>query len=122
MASKDRLQYLKRGILNKCPRCGVGAILKSLFVRHHNCPHCRMDFTRESGFYSGAMAINYAIVCVFYLLPLLLIWGLGWLSGRPTIILSFLGSAVIPILFYRYSQFLWLGFYCSVTSEDLQDD
>ncbi len=80
-----------------------------------------MDFTREGGFYSGAMAINYAIVCVLYLLPLLLIWLLGWLSARPVIILAFLGSAAIPVLTYRYSQCLWLGFYCAVTSEDLDE-
>jgi len=93
--------------------------MKTLFVRHDACPHCEMDFNREDGFYSGAMAINYALVCVFYLLPCLLVWWAGWLSGLTTIILCFLGSGALPILAYRYSQSLWLGFYCCVTSENL---
>lgn len=121
MGLQPRLQPLKRGICNQCPRCGEGAIVKNLFVRYEACPHCGMDFNLEDGFYSGAMAINYALVCVFYLLPLLLIWAFGWLSGWTTIILCFLGSGIFPILAYRYSQALWLGFYCWVTSENLDE-
>lgn len=81
-----------------------------------------MDFVKEDGFYSGAMPINYAIVCVFYLLPLLFIWWFGGLSGWMTVVLCFLGSAVIPVLCYRYSQCLWLGFYHWVTAEDLGEE
>lgn len=121
MAFQPNIEYLKRGIINRCPRCGEGAIIRNLFVRHDACPQCKMDFNREDGFYSGAMAINYALVCVFCLLPLLLIWCLGWLSGWTTIILCFLGSAVMPILTYRYSQALWLGFYCWITAEDFNE-
>jgi uncharacterized protein (DUF983 family) len=117
MNSPKRVEYLIRGLTNRCPACGTGRVLKSLFHRYDRCPHCKMDFCREDGFYSGAMAINYALVCGFYLFPLLLIWWAGWLSGLVTIILSFLGSGLIPILTYRYSQSLWLGFYCCVTSE-----
>lgn len=105
--------------MNKCPRCGEGAILKNLFVRHQNCPHCKMDFNREDGFYSGAMAINYALVCGLYLFPLLIIWWLGGLSGLTTIVLCFLGTAAMTILGYRYSQCLWLGLYYFLVAEDI---
>ena len=81
-----------------------------------------MDFAREDGFYSVAMAINYALICVLYLLPLLLIWCFGWLSGRTTIALCFLGSATIPILTYRYSQCLWLGFYSCLFPCEIKSD
>jgi len=119
MSSQQRIQSLKRGMSNRCPRCGVGAVMKNLFVRYGSCPHCGLDFNREDGFYSGAMAINYALVCAFYLFPLFLMWWFGWLSGWTTVILCFLGSGIMPILTYRYSQCLWLGFYCCVTAEDL---
>ncbi|WP_158279761.1 DUF983 domain-containing protein [Coraliomargarita sinensis] len=122
MNLSNNFECFKRGMMNRCPRCGVGPITKTLFVRHESCPHCKMDFTREDGFYSGAMAINYAMVCGFYLFPMLLIWWAGWLPGWPTIILCFLGSAIMPILTYRYSQCLWLGFYCWVTAEELDED
>ena len=119
MEFNPRIQYFKRGILNRCPRCGSGAILKSLFIRYENCPHCDMKYDRGDGFFSAAMAINYALISVFYLLPLLLIWLLGWLPGTATIVLCFLGAITIPILSYRYSQALWLGLYYYLTSENL---
>ena len=118
MNFKGRIQYLKRGTTNRCPACGIGSVLKTLFVRHELCPNCGMKFDREPGFFSGAMAINYAIVCAFYLFPLLLLWLLGWLPGWPTIILAFLGAFAIPVMTYRYSQSLWLGLYYFLTSED----
>jgi fatty acid desaturase len=79
-----------------------------------------MKFEREPGFLSAAMAINYAIVCVFFLLPLLLIWLVGLLPGAFTVVLSFLGA--MTILTYRYSQSIWLGFYFFVTSENLHEE
>lgn len=115
-----RIDRLRRGITNRCPRCGDGPILKSLFARHDACPHCKMDYNREDGFYSGAMAINYALVCAFYLFPMLLVWWVGWLPGRATIVLCFLGAALMPILTYRYSQCLWLALYYFLVSEDLE--
>lgn len=81
-----------------------------------------MQFDREPGFFSAAMAVNYVIVCVFYLLPLLLIWLIGWLPGRATIIMCFLGAGVVPILTYRYSQSIWLGFYYYITSAKLDEE
>lgn len=116
----QRMERLKRGVKNKCPRCGEGAILENIFVRHENCPHCGMQYEREQGFFSAAMAINYALICVFYFLPLLLIWLLGWLPGMVTIVLCFLGALIIPILTYRYSQCLWLGLYYFLVSEDIE--
>lgn len=80
-----------------------------------------MDYNREDGFYSGAMAINYALICAFYLFPMLLIWWAGWLPSKATIALCFLGAAVIPILTYRYSQCLWLALYYFLVSEDLEE-
>ena len=79
-----------------------------------------MKFEREQGFFSAAMAINYALICVFYFLPLLFVWLLGWLSGLITIIVCFLGAMIIPVLNYRYSQCLWLGLYYFLISEDIE--
>ena len=79
-----------------------------------------MKYEREQGFFSGAMAVNYALVCAFYFFPLLLIWLLGWLPGMVTIILCFLGAMIIPALNYRYSQCLWLGLYYFLISEGIE--
>ena len=121
MEFNQRITYFKRGISNKCPRCGVGAILKTLFVRHEICPHCQMKYDRGDGFFSAAMAINYALIAVLYFLPLMLLWLIGWLPGKATVVLCFLGVMTIPILSYRYSQALWLGLYYYVTSENLEE-
>lgn len=118
----SRIDYLKRGLKNRCPRCGEGAVLKSLFVRHENCPHCDMKYDREQGFFSAAMAINYVIICVCYLLPMLLIWLAGLLPGMATIVLCFLGAMTIPVFTYRYSQSAWLGLYYFLTGEISEEE
>lgn len=79
-----------------------------------------MDYNREDGFYSGAMAINYALVCALYLFPIFLIWWAGFLGAATAIIFAFIGAVIMPILTYRYSQCLWLALYHFLISEDIE--
>lgn len=116
----SRLRYTLRGALNRCPRCGEGKILKNLFLRHEHCPHCNLQFAREDGFFSGAMPINYTLVCIFWLLPLSLLWAIGWLGDAFTLYTCVGGAIVIPVLTYRYSQCLWLGTYYYFLANDIE--
>jgi uncharacterized protein (DUF983 family) len=121
MTPPTRIEIFKRGTLGKCPRCGRGAILKTIFIRNDACPHCRMHFAREDGFFLAATAINYGLVCVGYLLPLLILWLLGWLPNWLSIALCLFGVLALPVLLYRYSQSLWLGLYYAIVPGELDE-
>ncbi len=52
----------------KCPKCRVGNIyanpMYSLSGQKMltNCPHCRMTYEREPGYFYGAMYVSYAFI------------------------------------------------------------
>ena len=109
----------KRAWMNRCPRCGQGRILKNLFRRYESCSHCGLKYAREDGFFSAALPINYTLVSVFWLGPLLLLWSFSLISGWLTFILAVIGATLLPILLYRYSQCLWLGTYYYFTAGNI---
>ena len=100
-------QTVGRGLRLRCPRCGEGRLFKGLFAMNEVCSSCRLDFTREQGYYIGAMYINYGVTTAILLgvsLPLL---GKYPLSA---ILWSLAGFCLLfPIWFFRYSRSLWLG-------------
>jgi uncharacterized protein (DUF983 family) len=73
-------EALRRGFRRRCPNCGEGRLYSSWIRMHHDCPHCGLSFYRESGYYVGAMILNYgvtgSIVLASYLISLVLppIW------------------------------------------------
>ena len=70
----------------KCPRCHEGDFfishpynLKKAGDIHENCPNCGLKYSKEPGFYYGAMYVSYALgvglfvalwVALNYLIPL----------------------------------------------------
>jgi len=112
--------YRKRAWQNRCPRCGEGRILKNLFVRHDACSHCGLKFAREDGFFSAALPINYTLVCVFWIIPIIILAMTGIMGYAWAVGLCIGGALIIPILTYRYSQCLWLGAYYFFVSKDLE--
>lgn len=94
----------------KCPRCREGALFQTYFKMFTHCEVCNLKFERESGYFVGAMYLNYGatvliafpsyfLVETFTAVPFLInlgIWGLF--------------SAIFPVLFYPYSKSLWLNF------------
>ena len=103
-------RILRCGFRLKCPQCGNGALFQSHFKMFTHCTECDLKFERESGYFIGAMYLNYGatvliafssyfLLATFAPIPFFINLGI-WTSF----------SAVFPVFFYRYSKSLWLNF------------
>ena len=103
-----------RGLRLRCPSCGQGRLFKGFFRMEVACLSCGLDFRRESGYYVGAMYINYGLTAT-----ILLAVGIPLADRVPMATLSWpLGAFAVlfPLWFFRYSRSLWLGIDLYITS------
>ncbi len=55
-------------LLGRCPQCRRGSIFKTGLIStkfkdvHEHCPHCRVKYEQEPGFFWGAMYVSYALI------------------------------------------------------------
>lgn len=101
---------------NKCPKCHKGQVFNTsnlfsfkLTKMQEECPHCHQNFSKEPGFYWGAMYVSYglatlemALACVFSIS-----------MGISTLDFTNLGIciAVVLVLFpfnFRMARLIWL--------------
>lgn len=105
----------------KCPRCQEGDFfishpydLKKAGDLHTNCSHCDLKYSREPGFYYGAMYVSYALgVALFVTL---------WVSfnlffedvpvGLQILIVSVFSIVLAPY-FYALSKIIWANLFFS---------
>ena len=96
-----------RSLKLRCPRCGGGKLFRRFFEMEPSCPACGLSFHPESGYYVGAMYVNY-FTTVALALPLALV-----LLGRvpaPVLVAPLVAFGVLfPVVFFRHSRSLWLG-------------
>jgi membrane protein YdbS with pleckstrin-like domain len=78
---------------------------------HSACPHCRLPFRREEGFWLGAMYCSY-LLAVAILAPLFFLC--QWLFPNwPGLLVAFVATLpYLPLtpLIFRYSRVLWIFF------------
>lgn len=105
-----RGQIVVRGLTNRCPNCGGRTLFKEgrLFEINDACPRCGLRIERDEGFFLGSMSLNYGVTIVCFLVPVLLLYLAGALSGTTAAVLAGIGAVVVPILFYRSSRSWWL--------------
>jgi hypothetical protein len=80
---------------------------------HHDCPVCRLGFFRESGYYVGAMIINYGatafIMLVVYLLVAFLVPPI-WNASPETKIPVWMGASIaVSLMLFRHCRALWIA-------------
>ena len=104
-------------IANKCPRCNGGQVFENnnpysfrngLKMNKH-CPHCRMKFEREVGYFYGAMYVSYGLQTG--LITLLYILNMFWWN-LPPLALVFIILTLILFLFpvtFRWSRIIWIA-------------
>ena len=93
----------------RCPRCRHGRIFRGQFAMHEACPVCGLRFERESGYFTGAMYVSYALavpvmaVCVVAVLLVA-----PSLSFEATVgVAALLFLPFVPAIF-RYSRIFWI--------------
>lgn len=78
------------------------------------CATCGLDFRRESGYYVGAMYINYGVTAAVELSVGIPLAGRVPLSTLTWPLAVF--ALLFPLWFFRYSRSLWLGLDLYLTS------
>jgi len=99
-----------------CPKCHEEHLFETgsfsfdkPFDMRLECPHCKLNFLPEPGFYYGAMFISYIFTGWFCILFVLFLhWVLGWSTAA-----SFGTLIAICALFYVYifrlARSIWLN-------------
>ncbi len=95
----------------RCPRCCLGDLFRTMFTMNETCPVCGLRFEREEGYFLGALYVSYPISA--------LLLGLGILAAYllfPDLRLEWdlLIAAIaylpfMPVVF-RYSRAIWIYF------------
>jgi len=104
------VRLLIRGLCLRCPRCGARSLFRTWWSMYERCYACQLRFEREQGYFLGAMYINYGVTVGLALIgSFALEW---WMPVSLTQQLLFWVSfgTLFPLVFFRYSRGLWLGF------------
>ena len=115
---------LARGIANRCARCGTRGIFRCYYRLHHTCRTCGMRFERESGEWTGALMIIIAFTEVLFALWFGIGLWLTWPDVPWTLLLvgGVLLNIVVPVLFYPWSQSVWIGLHYSFVPLDAAEE
>jgi len=101
-----------RGLRLRCPCCGRGPLYQRVYRMYHECPLCGLEFYRESGYYVGAMIVNYGFVALVMIIAYLISRTLPewWHAPINTKILAWMGSAaVLSLILVPVARSLWLA-------------
>jgi uncharacterized protein (DUF983 family) len=96
----------------RCPNCARGRLFGGWFAMLHRCPECRLSYYPESGFYVGAMIVNYvvvaALVTALYLFGLL-VPDLPGISWNLRIVMWLVFAIALSLALMRHSYSFWLA-------------
>ncbi|MCY3722973.1 MAG: DUF983 domain-containing protein [Candidatus Poribacteria bacterium] len=106
----DLGRILRRSFQLKCPRCSEGTLFQTYFRMCVHCSVCDLKFERESGYFIGAMYLNYGATVLIAFPSYFLFETLTSIPFYVNLGVWALFSAIFPVLFYRYSKSLWLNF------------
>ena len=106
----SRGQIISRGLSCRCPNCGGRTLFQEdkRFRVNPSCCRCGMVIERDEGGYLGSLSLNYGVIIVLFLVPVLLLHVFGVISGMVASIAAGAGAIVVPILLYRPSRSWWL--------------
>jgi uncharacterized protein (DUF983 family) len=95
----------------RCPCCDRATIFAHGLTMHERCPTCGIAFSREPGYFAGAMYISYALglPIVFTLATTLRLVFSTWSFECVMAVATLLFLPTVPLLF-RYSRILWIHF------------
>lgn len=105
-------QALRRGLRFRCPNCGEGPVFRGFFKMRDQCDVCGLSFHPESGYYAGAMYLDYALSAAIFLavfIPSFFLPDFTHLSYATKNILWICFGATLCLALSRPSYSLWLG-------------
>lgn len=78
-----------------------------------------MTLERGDGYYLGPLCINYGLVAICIVAPILLAGFTGWISLKWALVLGLGGALLLPILLYRSTWSWWLMIYYICLPDEL---
>jgi uncharacterized protein (DUF983 family) len=103
------MTILFRGATRRCPRCGARGLFAGPFTIRRTCPTCSLRLEREEGGFLGAMAINYSVTTLLWVI-LLAVWLVADLPDihvAALTVVSLVFVAVFPLGFWSFSKTIW---------------
>ncbi len=93
----SRSRIVAAGLTHRCPNCGGHTLFKpgTLFQLNQQCPDCGLPFERDEGFFLGSMSLNYGVTIFVFLVPVLLLYVAGSLSGTTAAVLAGAGAIIL---------------------------
>lgn len=102
---------LTRAARLRCPRCGASGIRASWFKLCERCPHCDLALDRgEADHWLGAFTINWVVGEGLAAVIAIVVLAAFWPNTKPGLITGFALALAMPLVFYPFSQALWLAF------------
>src|SRR5579864_3036961 len=101
-----------RGVRFRCPNCGEGRVFFSFFRMRDECPVCGLSFYPESGYYVGAMYLDYILSAGVFLavyVPTLFLPDITHLSYLTKSLLWIAFATLVCLGLARPSYSLWLA-------------
>jgi uncharacterized protein (DUF983 family) len=107
-ARMSRFQAILR---QRCPRCREGRIFAGSTKMNEACPACGLVFSREPGYFLGAMYISYGMA-IGVMGLFMLIGHLLWPDLDLGLVVLLAAAVFVPFvpLVFRYSRVLWIHF------------
>lgn len=73
----------------------------------------------EDGWSYGSVPLAYALACIFWVLPVAVLFLFGFLDFFWAAIIGILGVVIIPIITFRWTKQLWVGIYYAVLPHEM---
>lgn len=104
------MRSLVRALLARCPVCGSRGIWRSYGQTVDACPGCGYRFSREEGYWAGALIVNIGVAMFLFFVVfvggMLVTWpDVPW-TGLLITLLVVMGLA--PAMLYRQSKTIWV--------------
>lgn len=107
----SRATIMGRGLTKRCARCGSGRLFRRYFTMVDECPRCGLHFEREAGYWTGALAINFACSGGLLLALLVVLLIITIPDVNAALLLGVLVPVAIlgPAVWYPFSKTLWVA-------------
>ena len=104
------MRSLVRALAAHCPVCGSGGIWRSYGQLQDACPRCRYAFSREEGYWAGALIVNMAFALLLFLLVFVGGMVVTWpdVPWNGLLVATVAALALGPALLYRQSKMVWV--------------
>lgn len=114
---------------NRCPRCQEGRFYKvcnpyrlgRLFAMHSRCDRCGLRYLIETGFWYGAMYVNYALGVAITVAVFVITSGLLGLDLQRSLLIAVGALVVLTPVMLKWSRLIWISFFVRYDPKAIED-